>query len=166
MNAIAPPRPPIIGIGRPDGPLDGDVGNRGGGRGWVTLTRAPNDIEAHLLMGRLFEAGVETSGVKERNTSPSWAYGGSNPWAPVLVMVRRYQLDEARMVLAEVAYDAPAARHIEPPDPVQHRRRALVWWALAVSLGLLFTALSYVQTAKDAERCRNDPACAADMESR
>jgi hypothetical protein len=130
----------------------------------VVLTRANNDIEAHLLMGRLTQAGIECNSVKERGASASWVHGGSDPWAPVAIMVRGHQLDDARIVLAEVAMEAP------PADPSGHHvpgdrswKGPLLWWVLALGLGVLLSALSYAGTAAEVERCRRDPVCAADL---
>ena len=77
----------------------------GGGSDWVILMRAANDIDAHLLCGRLKHAGVEYRGVKDRYAPGAWLIGGSNPWAPVVVYVKRFQLEDARIVLAEIAYE-------------------------------------------------------------
>ncbi|MGH2736402.1 MAG: DUF2007 domain-containing protein, partial [Actinomycetota bacterium] len=74
----------------------------GGGREWVALFRASNDIDAALLVGRLDEAGVESRSLKDRADPGAWLYGGSNPWAPVMIYVHRYQLSDARFVLAQV----------------------------------------------------------------
>lgn len=94
-----------------DSPPPDYDGEDGGGGSWVKLTSAANDIDAHLVGGRLEEAGVECRFVKESRDLAAWLYGGSNPWAPVHVMVRRFDLEQARRVLAEVALeDATRAR--------------------------------------------------------
>ncbi len=127
---------------RPDPPAGND-GRGGGGSEWVELVKARNDIDAHLLMGRLAEAGVEARTLKERGSSPSWLTAGSNPWAPVMVLVRRFDLDSARLVLAEVSFEAPAAEpHACAP---QQRSIPILWWSLAVGLGILLTAGALAQ---------------------
>jgi hypothetical protein len=114
----------------------------------VCLLRAPNDIEAHLLIGRLGEAGVEARLLRDRGAPGTWLYGGSNPWAPVSVMVRQRQLEDARMVLAEVSFEAPD----HEPDataggPGSDWRVPVVWWATALTLGLLVTGAALAQVA-------------------
>lgn len=128
----------------------------GGGSGWVTLIRASNDIDAHLLGGRLTEEGIEYQLVKDRSGPGAWLYGGSNPWAPVNVMVRKIQFEDARIVLAEASMQAPAA---DRPRTVSRRRSPLsyrlVWWALALALGALFTGISLTQTARYMQTCHS-----------
>lgn len=126
-----------------------------GGSGWIRLTRATGDIDAHLLSGRLTEAGIETWLVKDRDAPGAWLYGGSNPWAPVTVMVRRIQLDEARLVLAEIAYEAPAVDRAPSASPAP---APVVWWAVAVGLGVLFTVIGLARTTQLMESNRS---CAA-----
>jgi hypothetical protein len=118
----------------------------GGGGGWVELVRARDDIDAHLLDGRLAQAGIETRWVKDRGALGAWAYGGSNPWAPVAIMVRRIQLEDARIVLAEIWLDAPAAE----PDLLRPKRPRLpaLWWLTALGLGALLLLIGLLQIAE------------------
>jgi hypothetical protein len=108
------------------------------------LTRARNDIDAHLLVGRLNEGGVETRSVKDRQAMGAWIYAGSNPWAPVTIFVRRFQLDDARLILMEISLQTDGEgfggqrRGPAPMSPV-------LWWATALALGVLFTALAVAQ---------------------
>ena len=133
-------RPPTSGF-VPDG--------GGGGDGWVCVFRAAGDIEAHLLSGRLEASGIETSSIKDRRGA-AWLHGGSDPFAPVDIMVRRLQLEEARLVLAEIAYEIP----FEPsPDAKTGWRTALVWWGAALALGVAFTSIALARTADQLERC-------------
>jgi hypothetical protein len=113
----------------------------GGGSDWVALTRARDDIDAHLLVGRLNEAGVETRTLTEVRAPGAWLVGGSNPWAPVTVFVLRRQLDDARLVLAEIAlaWDAPRR--------APARGITTTWWVVAVALGVVLTALAVMQAA-------------------
>jgi hypothetical protein len=136
-------------------PNSAELTRGGGGRGWVELVRATDDIEAHLLSGRLEEAGVETHTVKDRSAPGAWLYGGSNPWAPVVVLVRRLQLEEARLVLAEISFSGPAAERAPEDDASKGRwaTRALVWWVAAIILGLIFTTIALVRTAELIRSC-------------
>ncbi len=136
--------------GSPEPPDDWD--RSGGGSGWVPLLRAKNDIEAHLLTGRLSEGGVESAILKDRFAPGAWLHGGSDPWAPVTILVRRIQLEDARFVLAEVAFEAPAVS-ASAVRVDRARRGRLVWWAAAIGLGVLFTGLGLLQTAEEMERC-------------
>jgi hypothetical protein len=149
----SPPLPPIL------------EEARGGGRDWIELARAQNDIEAHLLIGRLSEAGVETRTLKDRTAPGAWLYGGANPWAPVTVLVHRLQLQDARIVLAEVSLEGPSAAVHEPPSRPQIRRRALMWWIAAIALGLLFTALGLMRTDAALDSCEARQACAEGVQS-
>ena len=124
-------------------------GEEGGGDSrWIELTKARNDIDAHLLVGRLQEGGIETRTLKDRSALGAWIYAGSNPWAPVAVLVRRFQLDEARLILMEISLDAPSAYGMTASRRTSSGRRAsppLLWWATALVLGVVFSALAMAQ---------------------
>ena len=134
-------------------PPERDEDGRGGGSKWVELARAKDDIEAHLLLGRLHEAGIETRTLKDRTAPGAWLYGGSNPWAPVAVLVRSFELDQARLVLAELAYITPAAPEPtrRPPQAPRHR---LLWIVTAIVLGVMFTGALLVELARAGAGCR------------
>jgi hypothetical protein len=119
----------------------------GGDSAWIQLTTARNDIDAHLLVGRLEEGGIETRMMKDRRALGAWIYAGSNPWAPVSILVRRFQLDDARLILMEISLDAPDAQvPYKPRRPSGlHASAPMLWWATAVMLGVLFTALAVAQ---------------------
>jgi hypothetical protein len=144
-------------------PPPASVWKGGGGSGWVELIRARGDIDAHLLVGRLVEAGVETRTVTDRSAPWTWMHAGSNPWAPVSILVRKLQLEDARLVLAEISYELPSA----PPrvEEAQPRWKGpLLWWAAALTLGAVFTAIGLIQAVTSMERCaqtscaRSEPA--------
>lgn len=121
--------------------------------------KASDDIDAHLLTGRLTEAGVETTTVKERDRPGSWTLGGSDPWAPVTILVRKFQLDDARLVLAEVAFDAPT---VDPGGRLASDGRGhwALWWGIALTLGIAFSALGLAQAKEDMDRlCRTQLLC-------
>jgi hypothetical protein len=122
------------------------TGRSGGGSGWVELARTRDDIEAHLLTGRLNEAGIETKAVKDRFAPGAWLYGGSNPWAPVTVYVQRFQLEDARLVLAEISYEAPSTSEPEKGDLVA--RMTWKWWLVAVAMGIVLTWAALVESAR------------------
>lgn len=148
--AIAVGRPRGISSGPP--PVEHGDGRGGGGSGWVTLATAANDIEAHLLAGRLGEAGVEAQVMKDRSAPGAWLYGGSNPWAPAVVLVRQLQLDDARFVLAEISFEAPAATRTMG---VLRRdwRTPVLWWSLALGLGVLMTGIGLSRTEAALRHC-------------
>jgi hypothetical protein len=132
----------------------------GGGSEWVELTRADNDIDAHLLAGRLAQEGIENRWVKDRSGYGAWMYGGSNPWAPVTILVQRFQLEDARMVLAEVSFDSPAVEPQHATDRPRHPRSGMVaWWVIALALGILFTAIALMQTARSMTPCPAGATC-------
>lgn len=156
--SIALTRPPRTGSGSPPPAVDHPSG--GGGSGWVTLLTAANDIEAHLLAGRLGEAGVEVTVMKDRSAPGAWLYGGSNPWAPVLILVRRLQLDDARIVLAEISFSAPDATEPQESMPRRDWRTPVMWWSLALGLGLLMTGVALGRTEAALQRCDLPLLCA------
>lgn len=143
---------------RLDLPPPGTISDAGGGGSdWIELLKANNDIDAHLIVGRLGESGIETRTIKDRS-GPAWLHGGSDPWAPVAVWVKRYQLDDARIVLAEVSFSGPDA------EPEQVAQRAgpnfVLWWALALALGLLFTGIALMNTYESfQEECKSSTEC-------
>ena len=98
----------------------------GGDSEWTELAEARDDIDAHLLIGLLQETGIETRTVKDRSGPGAWLYGGSNPWAPVMVLVRRYDRERAGILLAEMAWEGPTAEPPVPQDAHAYRRSALV----------------------------------------
>ena len=132
----------------------------GGGSGWVKLAKATDDIDAHLLIGRLNEAGIETMAVKDRSEPGTWMFlGGSNPWAPVVIMVRPLQLEDARLVLAEISYDAPAVEPSVARTPKKGWRLPVVWWVTALILGVLLSFLALLQVAQSFPACKALPFC-------
>ncbi|HEX2057561.1 MAG TPA: DUF2007 domain-containing protein [Actinomycetota bacterium] len=142
-------------------PIDPGDGGGGGGSGWVRLLRASNDIEGHLLAGRLTEAGVEARLVREKGAPSAWLYGGSNSWAPVTVMVRQRQLEDARLVLAEVSFEAPD--HVREVAAEPDWRVPVVWWATALALGALVTGAALAEVANATfSRCRVPIFCSND----
>ena len=139
-------------------PTVDDESNGGGGRGWVELFRAANDIDAALLNGMLADRGIETHTIKDRSQANAWLYGGSNPWAPVLVYVRRIHLIDARIVLAEISLataDVSAAR----TDESARRRVPRMWWATALALGLALSTLALVQITEQERFCQLPVLC-------
>ena len=144
----------------------------GGGTGWIQIARAKNDIEAHLLAGRLGEAGIETSCLKDRSMPGAWLHGGSNPWDPVAVFVKKVQADDARIVLAEISWAQPSVEPVTPGDEthagrsdrLDYRRKrmsyAFTWWVAAIALGLLFTSIALARTGEALHGCELPLVCA------
>jgi hypothetical protein len=132
-----------------------ETGSDGGGSDWIPLTRAANDIDAHLLEGRLNTAGIEVRSVKDR-TGPSWLLGGHDPWAPVSIWVRRFQYEDSRIVLAEVSFAGPAADRSVVDSPGW---RPVVWWAVAIALGVAFTGVGLARSAEYIDRCGFSSTC-------
>jgi hypothetical protein len=138
-------------------PTVDDESNGGGGRDWVELFRAANDIDAALLIGMLADRGIETHTIKDRSQANSWLYGGSNPWAPVLVYVRRIHLIDARIVLAEISLataDGPARSNERA-----RRRVPRMWWATALALGLALSTLALLQISEQERFCQLPVLC-------
>jgi hypothetical protein len=128
----------------------------GGDSRWVPLCNAAGDIEAHLLVGRLEQANIETRCVRDRAAPGAWLYGGMNPRAPVTVYVRRHQLDDARLTLAEVAFSGPDAVR---STAIKSRDLSLKWWATAILLGLVLSGLALAQLAGSGGACQVPVLC-------
>ena len=128
-----------------------DTSESGGGSDWVPLIDAKNDIDAHLLEGRLNEAGIEVRAVKD-HSGPSWLMNGSDPWGPVAILVRRFQYDDSRMVLAEVSFAAPdASRPVPGTEP--RRTSPVLFWTVALVLGLSLTGIGFARSLEYVQRC-------------
>ena len=126
----------------------------GGGSEWVQLVTARGDIDAHLLQGRLSEVGIETRAIKD-HSGPVWLLGGSDPWGPVVLWVKRSQYDDSRIVLAELAFDAPPA--VKEAGPLGWS--PATWWIAAISLGLLLTGIGFARSAEHIDRCGFTMSC-------
>lgn len=126
-----------------------DLGHHGsGGSGWVVLIKARHDIDAHLLAGRLTEAGIESRTMKEVSAPGAWMYGGSNPWAPVVILVKRLDLDDARVVLAEISYEGPSADRLARQAEDRYVAFPLLWWVTALLLGAALSVLALSQVTR------------------
>lgn len=138
--------PTAIGLPPPD--LFDEAHSGGGGSGWVVLIKARHDIDAHLLAGRLAEAGIESRTMKDISAPGAWMYGGSNPWAPVSILVKKLDLDDAKVVLAEISYDGPSAEQLA--EQVVERRAAfpVIWWVTALLLGAALSVLVVSQVTR------------------
>ncbi len=137
----------------PPPPVDVVVDNgRGWGTDWVELVTARDDIDAHLLAGRLELIGIETRKVKHRS-APVWLFGGANPWAPVTILVRRYQLDDARLLLAEVSLDAPDIDPVAPRAPAP-KGVPRIWWVTAMVVGAAVVVTIFVQVFEQTTGCQ------------
>jgi hypothetical protein len=113
--------------GSPDPPERRD--GAGGGGDWTLLTTAGNQVEAHLIVGRLAEEQIETV-LDASNPMPgAWLHPFGNPLSPVRVFVRRRDLGRASLLLHEVDH--------RPPDPGASgspKVRRLFWLVLGVVL--------------------------------
>ncbi len=137
-----------------------DVGGGRGDSGWAVLIKARHDIDAHLLTGRLAEAGIETRTMKDISAPGAWLYGGSNPWAPVSVLVKKIDLDDARVVLAEISFEGPSADRFAAQAPERHASFPVVWWVTAVLLGAAVSVLVLSQLTRWTDtRCQLPALC-------
>ncbi len=125
---------------------------RGGDSGWKEIARTADDIETHLLVGIMTEAGIETRVVKDRSGNGAWLYGGSDPWAPSTIFVRSFEVEPARMVLVELAWDEPTAERASASHG-NGDGRTVAWWVIALILGILFTGIGLVGTARMTGNC-------------
>ena len=141
--------PTAVDLPPPD--LNEHVGGGSGGSGWVVLVKARHDIDAHLLAGRLTEAGIESRTLKDVSAPGAWMYGGSNPWAPVSILVKRIDLDEAKLVLAEISYEGPSADELAAQAADRHDAYPIVWWITALLLGAALSVLVLSQVTRWSE---------------
>ncbi len=139
-------------------PPPAPVRSGGGGSEWVELIRARDDIDAHLLAGLLEEAGIESRSLKDRSV-PVWMYGGSNPWAPVIILVRRLHLEDARIVLAEVSWNAPPATTPPAQRNTRPRRAPALWWLVALVLGAFVVATLLFELGRATAACGSPVSC-------
>ena len=135
-------------IDRPPPDVIEHLDDGSGGSGWVTLIMARHDIDAHLLTGRLAEAGIETRTVKDISAPGAWLYGGSNPWAPVSILVKKLDLDDAKLVLAEIALQGPSADQLAARAAERHDEFPVIWWVTAVLLGAALSVLVLSQVTR------------------
>jgi hypothetical protein len=85
--------------------------------GWRVIERAGNEIDARLIAGHLQDAGIKVVLEKDNSGYGDYLYGGSNPNAPVSLLVPETQWDAATAVLDEVSVDLTApVVSIETPD--------------------------------------------------
>ena len=131
-----------------------------GGSGWVVLLKARHDIDAHLLTGRLAEAGIETRTMTDISAPGAWLYGGSNPWAPVSVLVKKIDLDDAKVVLAEISYEGPTTDELSERAVERHGAFPVMWWVTAVLLGAALSVLVLSQLTRWTDmRCQLPALC-------
>lgn len=144
----------------PPPPVFDEIGGGRGDSGWIVLIKARHDIDAHLLSGRLAEAGIETRTVKDIAAPGAWLYGGSNPWAPVSVLVKKIDLDDARVVLAEISFAGPTADQLAARAVERHEDFPVVWWITALLLGAALSALVLFQLTRWTDiRCQLPALC-------
>jgi hypothetical protein len=132
------------------------------------LVLARDDIDAHLVSGLLTNAGIESMHVHDVRAQV-WLYGGADPHSPVRVMVKRLYLEDARIVLAEQALEAPAyeARTSPGSDPVSDpvlrspASRTALWWATAITLGAILGGLILMQFVRPTIPCQLPILCGA-----
>jgi hypothetical protein len=142
-------------IDRPPPPV---IERKGGGDGgWIPLFRASGDIEAHLLAGRLEQAGIDTRTIKDRSAGDAWMHNGSDPWTPVDIWVRARSLEDARIVLAEIAFAQPAKK--AEGSVTRDWRIPIACWASDVALALALTGIALSRTADYLDRCDLSSEC-------
>ncbi|HEX2196139.1 MAG TPA: hypothetical protein VHJ76_04360, partial [Actinomycetota bacterium] len=103
---------------------------------------------------------IETRTIKY-HSGPTWIHGGSDPWGPVALWVKRSQYEDSRIVLAEVSFEAPD--HVRDAPVARGWRVPFVWWATALGLGALVTGAALADVANAVfARCRVPIFCSND----
>ncbi|MQA99057.1 MAG: hypothetical protein GEU78_01980 [Actinobacteria bacterium] len=142
----------------PSPPIETRKDGSGGGSGWVELVTAKDDIDAHLVSGLLTSAGIDSMHVHDVR-SPVWLYGGADPYSPVRVMVQRLYVDDARIVLAEQALEAPAYRPRSPDPMPSPASRSALWLTTAITVGAILGGLILLQLTRPMIPCQLPVLC-------
>ena len=79
---------------------------RGGGSDWALLTVAKNALIAYVIQGRLTQEGIESLLDAANGFPGAWLHPFGDQTSPVRVLVRRWDLSAASLMLHEV--DMPA----------------------------------------------------------
>ena len=120
---------------------------------WLPLTVAADDIDSHLLAGRLEEEGVPVLFARDVSGYGDYLFGGANPHAPVHIMVPKDRLEEARRVVESVGHPAvdeeggwgnlsPSADDgLDVPTLAAGKRFPWRWVIAVILLGLLLLGL-------------------------
>ena len=128
----------------------------GGGSEWVELVRAKDDIDAHLVSGLLTEAGIESRHVRD-NRAPVWLGTGALEGS-LRVMVRKIDFEDARLLLAETALEAPSYERDERPRREPPGGRTF-WWVIAIAVGILIAILITLQALDPTIACQLPALC-------
>ncbi|MEO7804808.1 MAG: hypothetical protein ABIS18_10980 [Actinomycetota bacterium] len=117
-----------VASGKNEPPLEPHGGDSGGNGRWQLLTVAKDGFVAHLLEGRLLAEGVEVV-LDTSNPAPgAFLKPFGDPLAPVKVLVRSHDFDQATLILHDVDH--------QPPDPFAtgSRRIRMLWIATVAAI--------------------------------
>jgi hypothetical protein len=107
---------------------------------WALVFSARDDVEAHLVAGRLRDAGIEP--LLRRSTSGIGDYllAGANPRAPVDILVSEDDVVRARRELAglDIHYDVPDP---EGEPALSWFRLPTVRWAMAAVAAVIIWSI-------------------------
>ena len=103
---------------------------RGGGSDWALLTVARNALIAYVIQGRLSQEGIESLLDAVNGFPGAWLHPFGDQTLPVRVLVRRWDLTAASLMLHEVdmpTVPAPAAGGASPSarEVTQVKRRRM-----------------------------------------
>ncbi len=110
----------------------------------MKLAVAGSAIEAHLIVGRLEEAGIETRMEPDRSGLGEYLHAGSNPHAAVHIFVPAHAVDAARQALEEEIEQDPSELDTEEEPEVladTGRGRAALWIAIITVLAVVMATL-------------------------
>ena len=117
---------------------------------WVVLLVAADDIDAQLVAGRLAEEDIPTFLDKDRTGYGDYLLGGSNPHAPVTVLVPEEHLAEALELVSGDEPSPPETGTFDEPGDVEILAarstafgvlRALRWWVAVLVIGVMIVFL-------------------------
>jgi hypothetical protein len=116
---------------------------------WVVLLVAADDIDAQLVAGRLAEDDIPSFLDKDRTGYGDYLLGGSNPHAPVTVLVPEEHLAEALELVSGGEQEREGEFPDEPGDvEILAERstafgvlRTLRWWVAVLVIGVMIVFL-------------------------
>jgi hypothetical protein len=125
----------------------------GGNSGeWVEVAFAQTEFEAGLIVGKLAEAGIDSTSVTSKAAPGAWLTGSQPMWVPANVLVPPDRLDEARRVLESAAeeenWEGEYGEADEEPGIVAESQRRSGWYWVTV-LVVAALLLGFVQSQLD-----------------
>ncbi|HYI44792.1 MAG TPA: hypothetical protein VE174_04930 [Actinomycetota bacterium] len=119
---------------------------------WVEIAFAQTEFEAGLIVGKLAEAGIDSTSVTSSAAPGAWLTGSQPMWVPAKVLVPPDRVDEARRVLESEAEEADWQGEEGEDGPemgivAESQRRSGWYWVTVLLVAALL--LGFVQSQLD-----------------